>query len=162
MALSESPDIFSVDEVVSLQNKWGACIVDIGKMYQAGGDYRRAAQKLITEMYAYEEGGVLFKPTKAARVQFRDTQDQALSYFVGGSIPEDHGFALRPWSHVRFDNHRIMIDGGLAFVMGNYYFTDANSGQETKVEFTLGIGRADDSRPVIFLHHSSLPYAPEK
>jgi hypothetical protein len=116
----------------------------------------------ITEMYAYDDGGVLFKPTRAAQVQFRDTQEQSLSYFVGGSLPEDHGFALRPWSHVRFENHGIRIEGGMALVMGNYYFTDANSGQETKVEFTLGIRRADDGRPVIFLHYSSLPYAPEK
>ena len=162
MALNESRDMFSVDEVVQLQNKWGARIVDIGIMYRANGDCRRAAQEMISEMYAYEEGGVLFKPTKAVHVQFRDTQEQALSYFVGGCIPEDHGFALQPWSHVRFDNHRIMIEGGLAFVMGNYSFTDANSGQETKVEFTFGLKRADDGRPVIFLHHSSLPYAPEK
>jgi hypothetical protein len=72
------------------------------------------------------------------------------------------GFALQPWSHVRFDNQRTMIEGGLAFVMSNHSFTDANSGQETKEEFTFGIKRADDGCPVIFLHQSSLPYAPEK
>lgn len=42
--------------------------------------------------------------------------------------------------------------------MGNYYFTDKN-GKEVKVEFTFGYKRAKDSRLVIFLHHSSIPFS---
>lgn len=158
MAVSEHPDTISLDEVVGLQKRWAAWIMTLGKVYREGGDYRRKARDMITEMYAYDDGGVLFKPTRAAQVQFRDTKEQALSYFVGGGIAEDHGFALSPWSNIRFDNHRIILEEGLALVMGNYFFTAADSGHEMKVEFTLGIKRADDGRPVIFLHHSSLPY----
>lgn len=158
MDVNEHPDTFSHDEVVGLQNRWAAWIMTLGKVYREGGDYRRKAGDMITEMYAYDDGGVLFKPTRAAKVQFRDTKEQALSYFVGGSIAEDHGFALSPWSHIRFENHRIILEEGMALVMGNYFFTEANSGQEMKVEFTLGIKRADDGHPVICLHHSSLPY----
>jgi hypothetical protein len=156
----ENSQKFTIDEVISFQNQWGAGIVDIGTVYQAGGDYRAAAREMIAQMYGYDEGPVLFKPTKAAVDQFRETADQALSYFVGGGVPEDHGFAVQPWSAVRFENHEMVLDPDMAVAMGNYYFTDAGTGNEVKVEFTLGIKRAKDSRPVIFLHHSSLPYQP--
>jgi len=154
--------MITVDELIDLQNRWSAFIVDIGRAYQEGGNYMKAAQDMINELYAYHHGQVLFKPTKAAKVQFRETKEQALSYFVGGSIPEDNGFALTPWSNVRFENHQMEIEEGLAVVMGNYYFTNANTGEEVQAEFTLGIRRAKDGRPVIFLHHSSIPYSPEK
>jgi hypothetical protein len=147
-------------EVIFLQNLWGDGIVTIGKVFQAGEDYKTAAREMIAKVYGYDEGSVLFKPTKAAADQFRETADQAHSYFVGGAVPEDHGFAIQPWSAVRFENHEMVIGKDMAVVMGNYYFTDAGTGDAVKVEFTLGIKRAKDSRPVIFLHHSSLPYQP--
>jgi hypothetical protein len=148
------------EEVVTLQHRWGAGIVDIGRKIQSGEDGKTAAEKMIAQIYGYEDGPVLFKPTKAAADQFRETADQALSYFVGGSVPEDHGFAAQPWSEVRFENHDIVTLGDMAVAMGNYYFTDANTAKVVKVEYTLGIKRAKDNRPVIFLHHSSLPYQP--
>ncbi len=147
-------------DVVALQNQWGHGIVTIGKVFQAGGDYTTAAREMIAKMYGYDDGPVLFKPTKAAADQFRETADQALSYFVGGSVPEDHGFAIQPWSEVRFENHDVVIQNNMAVAMGNYYFTDANTGDVIKVEYTLGIKRCEDGRPVIFLHHSSLPFQP--
>ena len=150
-----------IDEMATLQRKWGARIVGIGKRYLEGGDYRQAAEDMIDALYAYDHGGVLFKPTKAAQVQFRDTKNKALSYFVGGSIPEDHGFALNPWSRVRFENHSVVLDKDWAIGMGNAYFTDAHSAKEVQAEFTLGIRYAGDGHVVIFLHHSSLPYDPE-
>merc|ERR1719498_666834 len=42
--------------------------------------------------------------------------------------------------------------------MGNYYFTDASTGAETKVEYTFGYKKNDDGKVRIFLHHSSVPY----
>jgi hypothetical protein len=148
-------------DVIALQAQWGQGIVSIGKVFQAGGDYNTKAREMIAKMYGYDDGPVLFKPTKAVVDQFRETADQALSYFVGGSVTEDHGFALQPWSEVRFENHDIVIQDGVAVAMGNYYFTDAGTGKSVKVEYTLGIRRAEaDGRPVIFLHHSSLPFQP--
>jgi|GEM_PF-204672 len=148
-------------DVIAFQAQWGHGIVTIGKVYQAGGDYKTAAEKMIAQMYGYDDGPVLFKPTKAAADQFRETACQALSYFVGGSVPEDHGFALQPWSDVRFENHDVVIQNNVAVAMGNYYFTDAGTGKVVKVEYTMGIRRAEaDGRPVIFLHHSSLPFQP--
>ena len=105
---------------------------------------------------------MLFKPTKAAHDQFRETKAEAMSYFVGGENPEDHGFAIQPWSAVRFENNGIVIDADAdtAEAMGNYYFTDAKTGTEVKVEYTFAYKRLKDGRLAIFLHHSSLPYQP--
>ncbi len=153
---------FSADDVIAFENQWGDGIVSIGKSWQAGGDYKGEAQRLIAQMYAYDDGKVLFKPTKAAQDQFRETADQALSYFVGGGNPEDHGFAIQPWSKVRFENHEIITHDDMALAMGNYYFTDAKTGKEVKVEFSFGLMHdPKDGHPELFLHHSSLPYQPQ-
>ncbi len=103
---------------------------------------------------------VLFKPTKAAEKQFRSTREEAVSYFVTGAVPEDRGFAIQPWSKVRFENAGFIIDGDPAIAMGNYYFTDANTGKEAEVEFTFGYFRDEDGGLRIHLHHSSFPYQP--
>lgn len=145
-------------DVLKAQDAWGKGIVEIGKAYQEGGDYRAIAGRMIDRLYGYGHGKVLFKPTKAAHDQFRETREEAISYFVGGVRVEDHGFAINPWSKVRFENNQIAIDSDSAEAMGNYYFTDARSGKEVKVEYTFGYKRIDDGRLVIFLHHSSLPY----
>ncbi|MGD9889141.1 MAG: hypothetical protein AB7S56_07755 [Halothiobacillaceae bacterium] len=147
-------------DVLQAQDEWAKGIVHIGKVYQDGGDYKAAASKMIDQLYGYGEGKVLFKPTKAAADQFRGTKAEALSYFVGGDLPEDHGFAIQPWSKVRFVNEGIDIDKDSAEAMGNYYFTDAKTGNEVKVEFTFIYRRAKDGHLVIDLHHSSLPYVP--
>jgi hypothetical protein len=78
---------------------------------------------------------------------------------VSGTIQEDHGFALQPWNGVRFENHGIVLDLDSAIAMGNYYFTDAATGAETKVEFTFGYIKDDEGKVLINLHHSSLPYS---
>ena len=38
------------------------------------------------------------------------TRGGAVSYFVGGSIGEDKGFVIVPWTAVRFDNHNTLIN----------------------------------------------------
>ena len=42
--------------------------------------------------------------------------------------------------------------------MGTYYFTSADDGSESKVEYTFGYKKNADGKVRIFLHHSSLPY----
>ena len=121
-------------------------------------DYVAAARQHIETLYAYGQGKVLFKPTKAATDQFRGTFDEALSYFVKGSIAEDKGFAINPWTNVRFENEAAIIEEHQAIAMGNYFFTTP-TGQEVKVEYTFGYMRGDEGQLLINLHHSSLPYA---
>ena len=57
-----------------------------------------------------------------------------------------------------FDNHAIDLNGSVALAMGNYRFTCATTGEESKVEYTFGYKRCGDGKVRIFLHHSSLPY----
>ena len=146
------------DEVLAAQQAWAKGIVGIGQAYQAKGDYRAAASEHILALYAYEQGGVLFKPTLASEDQFRETFDEALSYFVGGAIAEDSGFAIKPWQQVRFGEQQMVINGQTALAMGNYYFTPEGSEEETKVEYTFGYIKDDDGKLRINLHHSSLPF----
>lgn len=148
------------DEVVQAQQTWGDAIVAIGAAYLGEENYKALAAEKVDQLYAYDEGTVLFKPTKAANKQFRLNKEEAVSYFVGGIVPEDHGFAIQPWSKVRFENSGIFIDDDSALAMGNYYFTDANSGLETKVEYTFGYIKDEQGNLLINLHHSSLPYNP--
>lgn len=144
------------DEILAAQKAWGDGIVTIGK----SEDHKKAALKHINTLYGYNIGTVLFKPTKASVVQFRDDKDEALSYFVGGKEPEDKGFALAPFTKVRFENHAMTIDCDSALVMGNYYFTKTD-GQEIKVEYSFGYVEDRNGQLKINLHHSSLPYKPE-
>mgnify|MGYP006302710563 CR=1 FL=1 len=148
------------EEVRAAQEEWAAGIVNIGTVYQAGGDYTQAARDHINTLYAYEQSEVLFKPTLASDDQFRETFDEAMSYFVGGDITEDGGFAIKPWSAVRFGEQQIITDGDSATAMGNYFFTPAEGGAEQKVEFTFGYMRDAEGNLRINVHHSSLPYTP--
>jgi hypothetical protein len=147
-------------EIHQAQKIWGDGIVAIGSAYTNKGDYKTLAATHVDTLYAYDEGTVLFKPTKAAAQQFRLTEPDAVSYFVTGVVPEDHGFALQPWSSVRFENAGIIIDTDSAVAMGNYFFTDANTGKEAKVEFTFGYIRGTEGNLLINLHHSAFPYHP--
>ena len=146
-------------DVVEAQKAWGSGIVEIGRAYTEKGDYRAAAERHIGDFYGYGSGEVLFKPTKSADRQFRLTKQGALSYFVGGDgdFPEDKGFAIHPWTKVRFENEGTLIEGNTALAMGNYYFTTPE-GDEVKVEYSFGYKKDDAGRLRIVLHHSSIPY----
>jgi hypothetical protein len=146
-------------EILAAQQQWGDGIVAIGRAYSSGGDYTAVAADHIRSLYAYGSVPVAFKPTKAAAVPFRPTFEDALSYFVGGHIPEDQGFALAPYVHVEFANHAVVTVGTFAYAMGSYTFRDAN-GHETAVEYTFGYVRDAEGHLRIALHHSSLPYSP--
>lgn len=146
-------------EVRAAQKAWGDGIVAIGEVYQAGGDYAERASQHIKTLYAYGIDEVLFKPTLAAEDQFRETFSGALSYFVGGEVAEDKGFAIKPWSKVRFGQQQIITDADSAVAMGNYYFTPVGSTDEVKVEFTFGYIRDDNGDLRINVHHSSLPHS---
>ena len=145
-------------DVEGAQKAWGEGIVAIANAHMNDGDYVSIASNHINTLYAYQMGPVLFKPTLAAIDQFRPTFDTALSYFVASNnaCPEDKGFAIKGWTNVRFENSEVIIDGGTALAMGNYYFTDSQ-GAEVKVEYTFGYIEDDQGNLRIQLHHSSMP-----
>ena len=146
-------------EVELAQTIWGDGIVAIGKAYMNKGNYTGIAKKHVENLYGYQDGLVLFKPTKVSKKQFRQTFESALSYFIGDNpdFPNDKGFALNPWTKVRFENSGFILKENYALAMGNYFFTDLQ-GHETKVEYTFGYYRDKDENLRIHLHHSSLPY----
>lgn len=146
-------------EIESIQKIWGDKLVEIGKLYQEEKDYVTGAKILVDELYGYQEGTVLFKPTRAAEEQFRLTAASAVSYFIGNNedYAEDQGFALAPWKQVSFQNSGFILEENYAIAMGNYIFTNMDN-EEVKVEFTFGYFRSEDGILKINLHHSSIPF----
>lgn len=162
-ALLYSDECITEREVVEAQKLWGQGIVRIGKVFSDNGDYSKEAADFIQEMYGYDLSSVLFKPTLAANDQFRSSFDAALSYFVGGNeaYEEDKGFAIKPYTKVKFDNVGIINNScRMAVAMGNYYFTD-KGGAETKVEYTFAYVKDKSGKLRIVAHQSSLPYNPQ-
>lgn len=145
--------------VIDAQTAWGDGIVAIAKAHAEGGDFTARAVEHISDLYAYGETNVMFKPTLASENQFRGTFDEALSYFVGKDGTEDNGFAISGWTNVRWERNGIYTNDVSAMAMGNYYFTGPD-GDETKVEYSFGYILVDGGLK-INLHHSSLPYSPE-
>ena len=156
---SASSPALTKESVTALKQAWGEGIVAIGQVHTEGGDVEAAARAHIEKFYAYGEEEVLFKPTLASDDQFRGDFDEALSYFIGGSIEEDGGFAIAPYTNVRWENEGTILNDDTALAMGNYYFT-TTEGDEVKVEYTFGIEQMADGALKFVLHHSSLPYAP--
>lgn len=150
-------------EIAQAQKIWGGGVVAIGNAYSKGEDYKKVAEELVDSLYLYQSGPVLFCPTKASKKQFRLTREGAVSYFVGDdrNYPEDKGFALQPWTKVRFENAETYIHGDYAVAMGNYFFTP-EEGEEVKVEYTFGYIKDKDGKLKINLHHSALPYVKQK
>ena len=144
----------TTEDVEAAQVAWGNGIVEIGK----AEDPRKAAIAHIDKYYGFDLGSVLFKPTLASEDQFRGTKQEALSYFIGQDLKEDKGFALAPYTKVRWENEGIIVDEDSALAMGNYYFTKEN-GEEIKVEFSFGYVKDKNGNLKINLHHSSLPYS---
>lgn len=151
------------DEIAAFQQAWGEGIVNIGKVFVAGGDFKAAASEHIHTFYNFREGTVLFKPTLTSVVQFRTDFEGALSYFVAGndSYPEDHGFAIKPWSEVRWENIGTKSIGNMAVAMGNYCFTPSEGGDAVKVEYSFAYTRDESGNLTIVLHDSHLPYVPD-
>lgn len=156
--LPNGPDI-SESDILNAQKAWGDAVVAIGA---AEGNAAEVAENAAKTAYAFELGPIQFKPTLAADSPFRPDIEGSLSYFVGGNqkFPEDKGFALKPWTAVRFENHNIKIFDNKAIAMGHYFFTEKTSGLETKVEYTKGYVKTDDGRVLLFLQHSSMPFSP--
>ena len=145
-------------EIIKAQELWAQNVIEIGNLYTKNEDYKSKASIFVKEFYAFGLCEVLFKPTLASEKQFRYTYDDALSYFVGGSIGEDKGFALKPWKKIRFSERKIIIFEENALSMGNYFFQSFADSDELKVEFTFGYIKNNEENLSINLHHSSIPF----
>jgi len=105
-------------DVVAAQTEWGNGIVAISSVHAKDGNYKSRAAQHINELYAYGMTDVMFKPTLAAEDQFRETFDEALSYFIGTAGTEDGGFAIKGWTNVRWESNAIYTDADSATAMG--------------------------------------------
>ena len=149
------------EKVIDAQNKWGAGVVKIGTLKNNRQECISFTSEFLDKMYSFENGPVLFKPTKCAKEQFRPSKEEAKSYFIAGDdriCNEDQGFAINPWTKVRFENSDFILEENRAIAMGNYFFTDLE-GNEAKVEYTFGY-KLYEGELKIDLHHSSFPYNP--
>jgi len=151
--------MITLSELEKIQSKWGSGIVKIGSIKSDRKACEKATLEMLNELYAFELGDVLFKPTKTEKKQFRLKIEGAKSYFIGGNpkFGEDKGFAINPWQSVAFENASVILNETHALAMGNYFFTDL-SGTMVKVEYTFGYIRTNNGALKINLHHSSLPY----
>ncbi len=158
--VTEKVSSISENEVRQAQIAWGEGIVKIGKVFTDKGDYVQAATDHINKFYNYQEGNVLFKPTLAKEKQFRLDFEGALSYFVGGNdkYSEDGGFAIKPWTNVRWENVGTKIIGNMAVAMGNYYFTPADGSADVKVEYSFAYTKNVNGEIKIILHDSHVPF----
>lgn len=149
------------EQVLEAQNNWGQGVVKIGALKETRAECEAFTSEFLDKLYAFDQGTVLFKPTKCAIEQFRPTKAKAASYFIAGDdreCQEDQGFAIAPWTMVRFENSGMILEENRAVAMGNYFFT-AVDGNEVKVEYTFGYKMVDGALK-IDLHHSSFPYNP--
>ncbi len=148
------------EEVKKAQIIWGNGVVKIGEFKNDRVSCEKYTSEFLNNLYAFDLGEVLFKPTKCEHVQFRPTKAEALSYFISGenrACKEDKGFAINPWTNVRFENSGFILEKDRAISMGNYFFTDLN-GNEAKVEYTFGY-KLVSGKLKIDLHHSSFPFS---
>ena len=148
-----------LEEVEVIQNDWSDSLLELSALHQKNIDISNQTSDFIDRLYFYDFGDVLFKPTLASQTQFRKTKEGALSYFIGNNdnFSEDSGFALKPWTKIRWENSGIQLFQNIATAMGNYYFTDPQ-GKEVKVEYTFGYMKDLNGNIKINLHHSSFPY----
>eukprot|EP00438_Fugacium_kawagutii_P001274 Skav218591 [mRNA] locus=scaffold3628:5646:10753:+ [translate_table: standard] len=108
-------------DVNAAQYAWKNLILSISSTYAEEGDFVKVAADGIHQLYGYDIGPVLFKPTQAVEEPFRGTAEGALSYFVGAEnlppgvgIPEDKGFAIAggdTWSKVRAHENTTSAEG---------------------------------------------------
>ena len=153
--------MITLDNIENIQKEWGDSLVKLGSLKSNKEACDNEVESLINRLYGYQKGTVLFKPTKAKDNQFRLTFEGAKSYFIGenSDFSEDKGFALEPWTNVRFENASVILNEKTAIAMGNYFFTETN-GSVVKVEYTFGYFMNENNDLKINLHHSSLPYIP--
>eukprot|EP00931_Biecheleriopsis_adriatica_P100419 TRINITY_DN75741_c0_g1_i1.p1 TRINITY_DN75741_c0_g1~~TRINITY_DN75741_c0_g1_i1.p1 ORF type:complete len:873 (-),score=171.09 TRINITY_DN75741_c0_g1_i1:38-2656(-) len=144
--------------IEALQQSWCNDLVQVGNEYVMKGEYRKRAEELVDNSYAYAVRPVLFKPGEARLQPFRTSRAGAVSYFAGGDelFPEDWGFALRPWSAARFGNAAVLIHGTQGLTMGHIYYTDAQ-GVQRKGEYAMGFIRSVEGSIRINMHHATFP-----
>lgn len=140
--------------------KWANIVLQIGKAYREKKNLDKLVSELLHDVYAFNQGDVLFKPTLAKHEQFRSKKEEFVSYFFGQNnvCKEDTGFAIKNWKSIKFENYKVVENNDNLLAMGNYFFEN-DKNEFLKVEYTFGFIRINNNELRINLHHSSLPYS---
>ena len=133
---------------------WTDGLSMIRTAYEKNEDYKNIALEFINKHYLFNEESVLFKPTLTNKTIFRNSVDDALSYFIGGKYPEDTGFALKAYESVNTNETNTIIEKGLIAIMGILDFKLVNSDESMKVAFTFVL-KSSETGLKIKIHHSS-------
>ncbi len=143
------------DLVIETLNRWGLGIVAIGNAFLRSSDYELEARNFVDDLYNFESGPVLFKPTAAKEQPFRLDREAALSYFIGGNsqYSEDHGFALRPWNEIQFEHKQTVQFDDMILAMGRYNFIDTEK-KVVRADYSFGFQKRNQKLKIV-LHHSS-------
>ena len=144
----------SSNQIEHFLNSWKDGVIEIGRIHLEGGDYEKSAELFVSTHYAFDSEEVLFKPTFTKEVIFRNSKDLALSYFIGGEVSEDKGFALKPWEEIRLEELNIIEQDNLMVAMGTLNFKPLNLKENTLIAFTFLLIDTDGSLK-IKVHHSS-------
>ena len=144
----------SSNQIEHFLNSWKDGVIEIGRIHLEGGDYEKSAELFVSTHYAFDSEEVLFKPTFTKEVIFRNSKDLALSYFIGGEVAEDKGFALKPWEEIRLEELNIIEQDNLMVAMGTLNFKPLNFKENTLIAFTFLLIDTDGSLK-IKVHHSS-------
>ena len=140
------------EDIINIQKEWASGIVKMGKLSNDRDSLESFTSDFLDKIYDFDNQ-VLFKPTKAANEQFRNSKGSAYSYFIAGDnreCQEDNGFALSNWTEILFDNSNIIINEDIAIAMGNYTFKNETS--NIKVEYSFVYKNYGDEIKII-LHH---------
>jgi len=142
-------------ELFEFIKSWIDGLSMIRTAYKKNEDYKNMALEFINKHYLFNEESVLFKPTLTNKTIFRNSVDDALSYFIGGKYSEDTGFALKAFESVTIDETNTIIENDLIAIMGILDFKLLSPAEHMRVAFTF-ILKTTESGLKIKIHHSSL------
>ena len=153
-------------DILNALSEWGDSLIAISQPYENDGlrSAREIAEQVLDRLYGFELGPVLFKPTLSGGAQtFRLTKMGALSYFIGNDpeYPNDSGFGIKYWRSIESETSATFIQNDVAMWMGWVSFIDKNN-EVIKVDKTFGYTRDKHGSLKIILHHSSLPFVPDR
>ena len=125
------------EEIINIQKDWASGIIKMGKLSNDRESLESFTSDFLDKIYDFQNQ-VLFKPTKAANEQFRNTKDSAFSYFIAGdnrictAIAETLGNKITPKMGAEAVYFCSLNDLGLGLVL------KCRDGSRRAVEFALG------------------------
>ena len=149
-------------ELAEARIAWGKGLIDISSTYDKEGIDKASiiASEILDNLYGFEFGPILFKPTLSGGNQtFRTEKEGTLSYFIGqnSKYPSDTGFALKSWRESNSETSSVFVENDIAMWMGWVSLTNKD-GDVVKVDKSWGYKINKDGILKIVLHRSSLPY----